>query len=521
MSRKNKKSLSVPVQWSSDFSLHSFSATEDHRVRVQRLQRDAGCSRKAVREGLWAPGDIVVVDPHGAWMHEWNEQFRVLRIPFLRSTMREHSDMEDEARLWAFAHERGDSAVDLLGGLPAQSKQRRVMMKRGFVNQTDAPMMQAPGTACFRAFQERLVDQLKAGQMVVPDKVVSLAWCAASRVWTVLLASGKSLRAQHVVSAAGGALAPMVPEALQELHTARHPAVIHSSQLAQLERCMAEPPEGTTVVVGGGLTAAHVIAGLAANMTGQTSRIVWLTRSELRVQPFDVDFAWFSRFSAAGLLFDFHALDMAGRAAELRRIKRGSIPPAMHRQMQALIASGRLQLVEGANITGAAAAGGDSEHAVRLTVKPKTGAAEQLAASLVVMCTGTRAAAELAPYLASVRQTHPLREISGLPCLEPTLQWGQDLPLFIMGPLAALCLGPYARNLRGARLAADRIADQIFGARAVDTKPTAVSRAFRLTWKNAYAILDDENDTDSDTEDGNSEQDDDLSEEAKVLAERC
>lgn len=382
--------------------------------------------------------------------------------------------------------------VDLTGGLPTKSRQRRAMLTNGFVDQSDEHLMRAPATACFNAFQRRVVQTLRADQMVTKDTVVGLDWDASGCEWTVQLGSGRRMRAKQVVAAGGGALAPVVPEPLMPLHVARSAAVLHTMQVAALESTLQRPPAGTVVVVGGGLTAAHIVSVLAA---GKCGRVLWMTRKPLRVQPFDVDFAWFSRFSAANKLFEFHSLSMPERAAELRRIKCGSLPPTVHAQVQALVATGRLELLEECSVT---AATEQADGSVELTTS--RGDVPSVRAALVIMCTGTRAAAELAPYLAAVRQTHPVPEIAGLPCLEPSLRWGK-LPLFVMGPLAALCLGPYARNLRGARLAADRIADSLFEARGQAPARSALGR-MQPTFTNPYAILMAEGDEDTDDEEG-------------------
>jgi hypothetical protein len=58
--------------------------------------------------------------------------------------------------------------------------------------------------------------------------------------------------------------------------------------------------------------------------------------------------------------------------------------------------------------------------------------------------------------LQGVVKTHPTAIINGLPLLDDRLRW-QGCELFVMGGLAALRVGPSARNLSGARMASDRI----------------------------------------------------------------
>ena len=64
------------------------------------------------------------------------------------------------------------------------------------------------------------------------------------------------------------------------------------------------------------------------------------------------------------------------------------------------------------------------------------------------------------PLLQQIQQTHPTMLVNGLPVLDDHLRW-PGLELFITGGLAALQLGPAARNLHGARMAAARIVPAI------------------------------------------------------------
>jgi cation diffusion facilitator CzcD-associated flavoprotein CzcO len=60
------------------------------------------------------------------------------------------------------------------------------------------------------------------------------------------------------------------------------------------------------------------------------------------------------------------------------------------------------------------------------------------------------------PLLHDVLAAHPIECVNGLPVIDEHLRW-QGCELFIMGGLAALRVGPAARNLSGAKAASDRI----------------------------------------------------------------
>jgi len=64
------------------------------------------------------------------------------------------------------------------------------------------------------------------------------------------------------------------------------------------------------------------------------------------------------------------------------------------------------------------------------------------------------------PLLADVAQQRPAQIVDGLPVLDSACRW-PGTRLHLMGGLAELELGPLARNLAGARMAADRIVGAI------------------------------------------------------------
>ncbi|MDB9402558.1 hypothetical protein PN459_21645 [Microcystis aeruginosa CS-567/02-A1] len=60
------------------------------------------------------------------------------------------------------------------------------------------------------------------------------------------------------------------------------------------------------------------------------------------------------------------------------------------------------------------------------------------------------------PLFTEILETYPISIVNGLPVLDDYLRWS-GCELFIMGGLAALQVGPTARNLSGARMASEKI----------------------------------------------------------------
>merc|ERR1712039_939146 len=74
----------------------------------------------------------------------------------------------------------------------------------------------------------------------------------------------------------------------------------------------------------------------------------------------------------------------------------------------------------------------------------------------LICATGTHIDISADPLLANLQSIHPLPLASGLPVLSEQLQWG-ELPIHLMGNMAALELGPDAVNMSGALRGAYRI----------------------------------------------------------------
>merc|ERR1712151_969854 len=81
---------------------------------------------------------------------------------------------------------------------------------------------------------------------------------------------------------------------------------------------------------------------------------------------------------------------------------------------------------------------------------------EVITADYLICATGTHVDISADPLLANLQTIHPLRLVGDLPALSEHLQWG-ELPIHLMGNLAALELGPDAVNMSGALRGAYRI----------------------------------------------------------------
>jgi len=60
----------------------------------------------------------------------------------------------------------------------------------------------------------------------------------------------------------------------------------------------------------------------------------------------------------------------------------------------------------------------------------------------------------------------------GFPIVDKNLSWGDSGRIYVSGALAELEIGPSARNIAGARLAAERIVQAAAAAHVLSTTPS-------------------------------------------------
>ena len=201
------------------------------------------------------------------------------------------------------------------------------------------------------------------------------------------------------------------------------------------------------VIIGGGLTAAHLACGAA--LRGASAHLV--TRRALETRDFDTDPGWLGprHLRAFG-----HDDDPASRLrTALAARGGGTIPPWMRARLDALIEHDQLVAHEGCGIR---AAGVDRDGSCVLALDDQT----TLVADQIWLATGTEPDIGSSRCLSDLLADAPL--LAGLPITDENLRLGPH-PVHVMGRLATLSLGPAAGNLWGARRAATRITRAITG----------------------------------------------------------
>ncbi len=356
---------------------------------------------------------FLAFDPSGIWMSRWHQQFAALQILHLRSPAVHHPDPNSFA-LRRFAECRPQELY---------------------------PPYDLPGTQLFKEFCQDIVDRWQLENHVFPGQVVRIEpvldrYRLRFRVW---LAEGQSILARRVVVANRGGK-PHFADWVQQISTP-YPGdrLRHSSQI-DLRAIRLEGEQ--VLIVGGGLTTGHLAIGAIA----RGANVALMHRRQFYEKLFDAEPGW---LGPKYLKAFWAELDLERRWQMIQQARNGgSMTPAIMTQLRRAQRDGTIEFHQHCQIVKATWQG------QRWQVECDDGTTHQC--DRIWLATGTQLDATTEPLLAEMQAKYPLPIVRGLPMLDEHLRWA-SCELFVMGGLAALQIGPTARNLFGARMASERI----------------------------------------------------------------
>jgi hypothetical protein len=358
---------------------------------------------------------IRVFDPSGKWLTHWQQQFAQLEIPHLRSPIVHHPE-PDAYGLRRFAQNRQSELY---------------------------PPYDLPGTQVFNDFCCQVVQSRQLQNMVTAQGVRGLE--ARAQGWQLTLDNGAVVSARRVVMANGGGQAalPAWCQAIPDVYPADR--LQHSSRVdLRSLRCAGEH----ILIVGSGLTSGHLAIGAAR----RGAKVTMLARRSFYAKLFDADPGWLG----PKYLKEFRAevcWQQRWQAIATAR-NGGSLTPTIMAEIRRLVTDGRIQMVDNCEIQQARWRSIGSGWQLTCTL------GQQLYCDRLWLSTGSTLGVEQHSLLKTVADQYPIPIVSGLPVLTNHLRWG-DRELYVMGGLAALQIGPTARNLAGARMASDKIVDAL------------------------------------------------------------
>jgi hypothetical protein len=361
-------------------------------------------------------GRFWVFDPSGMWMSRWKQQFAALEIPHLRSPAVHHPDPN------AFALRKF-----------AESRPHELF----------APY-DLPGTQLFEDFCQQVI---QAWQLppVIPSAVKSIEPLPhpARSQFRLCLQDGQEVTARRVVLATGSAQR-QIPDWVNEIQTVYPPDRLCHSQTIDLRKLQLAGKR--VLIVGGGLTSGH----LAVGAISRGAKVHLLIRRKLAEKLFDAEPGWLG----PKYLKDFFAQsDWQQRFKMIQQARNGgSMTPAIATQLRRQVRSGNIRIDENCQIIKAQWLGEN------WCVQCSDGSQHEC--DYIWLSTGTRFDVTTEPLLKDILEAYPIPIVKGLPVLDTCLRW-PGCELFIMGGLAALQVGPTARNLSGARMACEKIVPAI------------------------------------------------------------
>jgi len=299
-----------------------------------------------------------------------------------------------------------------------------------------------PSLALFNTHSQLLIERYKLEALRLTGRAQALHRQADG--WRVETESG-NLDSKNVILAFGNTELPFWPVWAREARDAG--MNIHHLFDPAYSRAM---PQGETVVVGGGITAAQVATTLSLESPG---RVTLLMRHQPRVFQFDSDLGWITHQYLDG----YHQeTDYARRRDMIRAARhRGSMPADVARELEHATQHGLLDLrideVKHVSLSNA-------ESSKRMTLELVSG--ESLSADHIILATGFETNRPGGAWLDDAIHQYGLPRVAdGFPRVDSRLCWSPGL--FVSGTLAELEVGPVARNFIGVKLAAERIGDSL------------------------------------------------------------
>lgn len=371
-----------------------------------------------LKHGKTTIDKLAIIDPQCEPLAKWKHCTNIISMPYLRSPSVHHIDVEPFS-------------------LQAFVKNKSFDWKKAFYGRYKRPSLQLFNNHC-----EHIVNDLSIKDAWIQGRVCEMNRTA--HVWNVKLQDGTKLDGQNLVLAIGISEQPLWPMWAKSLKRESETSVYHifDSDLPNFEQL-----KRPITIIGGGITSVHLGLKLSALFPNE---ITLLKRHQFRIYDFDSDPAWLGPKNQ----LQFNKLKSYNKRREqiIAARHKGSIPYDLHFKIIHSLRQGSLQIVDGqvdhADVEGNKVNLRDDQD----TLIQKT--------STILLATGFKPTLPGIEWLTPmIQQQHLKCAECGYPIVSRSLQWGQNL--YVIGALAELEMGPIARNISGARQAAERIVSSL------------------------------------------------------------
>mmetsp|Transcript_36503 Transcript_36503/g.87034 ORF Transcript_36503/g.87034 Transcript_36503/m.87034 type:complete len:517 (-) Transcript_36503:83-1633(-) len=411
--------------------------------------------------------DLCIVDNNEALLHLWKLRTRNTGMGFLRSSSGYHLDIPDDA-LRKFSNDNS-----------GRNKTRETNKRRGtFSKDYERPQLDFFNDHCDHVVSKYHLDQIHTKGKV---KKIDPSNDRFVAVQVEKVDGGVEwYHAANVVLALGNDL-PRYPDWVDIDYDVQHGFVRHL--LDGNDFCTGSPQ--STAIVGGGITVAHKSLELGCGNAGEDmpskSRAVHvISRHPFKEQQFDTHQEWMMDQAAAKRSIDGGGAGLPDRQVkfldcsdyEIRRktIAReripGTVTTAVFRGKGGLkyaIEEGRVQFHQSEIVAKAYVDAQEGEGLSRQKLQLKLSNGESITVDQVLLGTGFGTKIPGGMLMEELSKELPTSEYCGFPIVDKNLRWGRNGRIFVSGALAELEVGPSARNIAGARLAAERIVEAFTG----------------------------------------------------------
>ncbi|GIZ44057.1 hypothetical protein CKM354_000726600 [Cercospora kikuchii] len=462
--------------------------------KVRPLGSDRVKNEPSLRESNSHPSMLVLDNSGDTWMAKWERLFKLLEISHLRSPMFFHPDPRDRDGLLAYAHAAGreDECIEIAGCVGKelskhQMKKRRNNRKPGeqarasiTIDERDRKDYFTPPADLFTSYCTSIATRydLLSSDLIQKATASNIQYdyvkhiSPNEKIFTIATAEGQTYYTRTAVLAVGAGNTPTVPAPFpQRSNGAFPPNTCHAFHpngdavlQSRLHRLRRSSEETNILVVGGGLTSVQIIDRVLRHhhRTSPNLRVFHLTRSCLKIKPFDVDLSWIGKFRNHEKA-SFWSADTDCERSEMVKVARGggSVTPRFAKVLKNWVEKGKVEVHEGCKVARSEfheEGEGGGEGWWEIETEPKVENLEKRKVHFVYFATGVQSDFEKLGMLRNIREEFPVEGYDGLPALTDDLMWKEGVPLFVTGKFAALRLGPGAGNLEGARLGAERIA---------------------------------------------------------------
>lgn len=362
-----------------------------------------------IKQGKVQNEKLCIIDPHSEPMARWKRNTERICMPFLRSPVVHHIDVNP------FSLQQFGKNSDL---------------HNQFYGVYKRPSLELFNDHCDHILSETHIKE--SWYQGVVAKVQK-----GKERWEVTTEGGDIFQTKNVVIAISVNEQLLIPDWATDLAVHSPNKVHHIFDAKMMDVKEMKPP---IAIIGGGITAAHLAIKMAGEYPGEVTLI---KRHPFRIHDFDSDPGWL------GLKFQGPYRKVKDYKIRRELIKearlKGSIPKDVFRKVKALEAKQKLRIVDGEI----------DSYAIEQNYMTLYAGAESYQVRHTILATGflpTRPG----NWVEKLIEEEQLRCANcGYPIVSKDLQWCPHL--YVMGPLAELEMGPIARNISGARQAAERI----------------------------------------------------------------